>query len=59
MISKADKDNSIIITCQDEYHRKVVNFISNNNFIFFFVCVSLTMHLSITLDNHQLDAHIF
>lgn len=32
MISKADKSNSIIITYQDEYHKKVMNFISNNNF---------------------------
>jgi len=29
MIYKADKGNSIIITYQDEYHRKVMNFISN------------------------------
>jgi len=32
MIYKAEKGNSIIITYQDEYHRKVMNFISNNNF---------------------------
>jgi len=57
MISKADKGNSIIITYQDEYHRKVMRFTSNNNFTFFYV--SLTVHLSITLDNDQLDAHIF
>ena len=25
-------NNSIIITYQDEYHRKVTNFLSNNNF---------------------------
>jgi len=32
MIYKADEGNSTIITYQDEYHRKVMNFISNNNF---------------------------
>jgi hypothetical protein len=32
MISKVDKGNSIIITYQDEYHREVMSFISNNNF---------------------------
>jgi hypothetical protein len=30
MISKADKGYSIIITYQDEYHRKVMSFIYNN-----------------------------
>jgi hypothetical protein len=32
VIYKADKGNSIVITYQDEYHRKVMSFISNNNF---------------------------
>ena len=32
MVSKADKGNSIIITYQDKYHKKVMNFISNNKF---------------------------
>jgi phosphoenolpyruvate carboxylase len=32
MTSKADKSNSIIITYKDEYHRKIMSFISNNNF---------------------------
>jgi hypothetical protein len=32
MISKADKGNSIVIVYLYEYHRKVKNFISNNNF---------------------------
>jgi len=32
MISKADKGHSIVIVYQNEYHRKVNNFISNNNF---------------------------
>jgi hypothetical protein len=32
VVSKADKGNSIIITYQDEYHKRVTNFISNNNF---------------------------
>jgi hypothetical protein len=33
MISKADKGNSITITYQQHYNDKVMNFISNNNFI--------------------------
>ena len=32
IISKAEKGNSIIITYQDDYHKKVIDFISNNNF---------------------------
>ena len=32
MISKANKGNSIMITYQDEYHKQVMYFISNNNF---------------------------
>jgi len=32
VVSKADKGNSIIITYKEEYHNKVVNFVSNNNF---------------------------
>jgi hypothetical protein len=32
MISKADKGNSIIITYQDQYHKNVMDFISNKNF---------------------------
>jgi hypothetical protein len=32
MISKADHGNSVVITYQDEYKKKVLNFISNNSF---------------------------
>ena len=32
IISKADKGSSIIITHQDEYHKKVTDVISSNNF---------------------------
>jgi hypothetical protein len=32
MMSKADKGNSIIITYQDKYHKKFMNFVSSNNF---------------------------
>ena len=31
MISKSDKCNSIVIVYQEEYHRTVINVISNNN----------------------------
>jgi len=33
MISKADKGNSIVILYLEDYHRKVQNFIDNNNFV--------------------------
>jgi hypothetical protein len=32
VISKVDKGNSIVIVYQEEYNRKVMNFVSNNNF---------------------------
>jgi hypothetical protein len=32
IISQADKGNSIVITYQDDYHKKIFDFISNNNF---------------------------
>jgi hypothetical protein len=32
MVSKVDEGNSIIITYQDEYNSKVMDFVSNNNF---------------------------
>jgi len=33
MITKADKDKSIIILCVDDYNRKIDTFISNNSFM--------------------------
>jgi maleate cis-trans isomerase len=32
MVSKADKDNSVLILYQEEHNQKVEEFISNNNF---------------------------
>jgi hypothetical protein len=32
IISKADKENSIVVTYLDEYHKKIFDFISSNSF---------------------------